>query len=361
MQIGCPSCQKLFAIDSNMAGQFIPTPAAVPVASYVMGEIPARGRSRGFLILLVLLLAIAWFPWGPTVIACDEESRLRQRIVELEVENRALRKIIARIQGVLESVPRTSIPQRSDEKGLRIVILPGNWGESELEDIRRVCVSSAGTIWSQMPDVALSPIHVRRSQSGPISLFQRGKGSEYVVELDTSDNAWAQCAFQFSHEFCHIICNYRDVPNRQLWFEETLCECASLYALRRMAVEWKTNAPYSNWTSYSSSLGDYAAGLIKNYDSYKDPVSEFYQTHRAKLEENANHRELNRYMALKLLPMFEKTPSAWHSLRYINLGPKKENASFKQYLSGWHDRVPAKHKKFVKKVAAEFGIDLIQR
>ena len=315
--------------------------------------------SRGFLVLLVAAFAIAWFPSGNTVIAYDDEGRLRQRIVELEAENRALRKIIAGIQGALESVPKTSIPQGSDAHELRIVVMPGNWGGSELEDIRRVCVSSAGTIWSELSDDALAPILVRRSQSGPISLFKRGKGSEYVVELDTSDNAWAQCAFQFSHEFCHIICNYRDVPNRQLWFEETLCECASLFALRQMAEEWKTRAPYSNWTSYAPALGGYAADRIKKYDSQKDPVSEFYQMHKAELEENANNRELNGYFAVQLLPLFEKTPSAWQSLRYINLGPKKENASFKQYLSGWHDRVPAKHKKFVKKVAAEFGIDLI--
>jgi hypothetical protein len=322
------------------------------------GKRAYRPRSRGFLVLLVAALAIAWFPWASTVIADDDERLLRQRIVELEAENRALRKIIAGIQEALESVPKQVFRWPTNTQELRLIIMPGNWGESELEDIRKVCISSAGTIWSQLPDDSLSPILVQRSQSGPISLFQRGKGNEYVIKLDTSDNAWAQCAFQFSHEFCHILCNYRNVPNRQLWFEETLCESASLFALRRMAVEWKTKAPYPNWTSYSSALGDYAADRIKKYDSQKDPVSEFYQMHKAELEENANNRELNGYMALKLLPMFEKTPSAWQSLRYINLGPEKENTSFEHYLSGWHERVPAKHKQFVKKVAAEFGIDL---
>ncbi len=314
--------------------------------------------SRRFLLLLVAALTITWFAPGNRVIGDEDESRLRQRITELEAENRALRKIIAGIQGALKSVPKTSIPQEGDAGGLRVVILPGDWGSSELEDIRRVCVSSAGALWSQLSEDGLAPILVRRSQTGPISLYKRGEGNEYVVELDTSNNAWAQCAFQFSHEFCHILCNYRNVPNRQLWFEETLCECASLFALRQMAEEWKTKAPYSNWTSYAPALGGYAADRIKQYDGQTDPVSAFYQMHREKLEENANHRELNGYIAVQLLPLFEKTPSAWQSLRYINLGPKKENTSFENYLSGWHDRVPAKHKQFVKKVAAEFGIDV---
>ena len=319
---------------------------------------PSRGR--GSLTLCAAALAIAGFPWGRFVVADDDDSRLRQRIVELEAENRALRKIITEIQGALESVPKTGLPRSGDKHGLRIVVLSDDWGDSQLEDIRRVCLSSAGTIWSQLPDDALSPILVRRSHSGPISLFQRGKGSEYVVKLDTSDKAWAQCAFQFSHEFCHIICNFRNAPNRQLWFEETLSECASLYALRRMAVEWKTKAPYANWTSYASALGDYADGRIKKYDGRKEPLSEFYQTHQGELEKNATKRELNGYMALKLLPLFEKSPSAWQSVRYINLGPQEENAAFKHYLSGWHDRVPAQHKPFVKQMAAEFGIELSQ-
>jgi hypothetical protein len=309
-------------------------------------------------MLSAAILAIASLAWGQTVTAGDDESQLQQRITELEAENRALRKTIANIRRVLESVPRASSPQTGDAKELRIVVLPGDWGGSELEDMRKVCLSSAGTIWSQLADDTLAPILVRRSQSGPISLFQRGKENEFVVKLDTSENAWAQCAYQFSHEFCHIICNFRNVPNRQLWFEETLCECASLYALRRMAVEWKTKAPYPNWTSYASALSGYAADRIKTYDGRTDPVSEFYQKHKAELEENANQRDLNGYMAVKLLPMFEKTPSAWQALRYINLGPKEENASFQHYLSGWHDRVPAKYKPFVQQVAAEFGIEL---
>lgn len=40
-------------------------------------------------------------------------------------------------------------------------------------------------------------------------------------------------------------------------------------------------------------------------------------------------RELNTYIAAKLLPLFEATPAAWQSLRCLNLGPAEENLSFK--------------------------------
>lgn len=292
------------------------------------------------------------------VVRADDDTRLRKRIAELEAENRALRKIISQIQGALDSVPKNSVPQDPDARALRIVVMPGNWGDSQLEDIRKVCLSSAGTIWSQLPDDGFAPILVQRSTSGPISLFQRSKGGEYIVKLDTSNRAWAQCAFQFAHEFCHVICNYRNVENRQLWFEETLAECASLYALRRMAVEWKTNAPYSNWKSYASALRSYADSRMEKHNKPDEAIAEFYESHTDELEKNATNRDYNTFMAINLLPLFEESPAAWQALRYLNLGPKEENKTFRGYLSGWHDRVPTKHKGFVKQLALKFGVNL---
>lgn len=289
----------------------------------------------------------------------QDDGKLLKRISELEAENQALRKIIANIQSQLSGVPKKSASLNVKSNQLRIVVLPSQWGNSQIEDIRKVCISSAESLWSEMAkDDGLAPIHISRSQSGPISIFERGLGYEYRVKLDTQDRAWAQCAYQFAHEFCHILCNYRNATNRQLWFEESLCECASLFALRRMGETWKTKAPYSNWKSYSVALQKYAADRIKKYDDNSEPLIDFYRKNRAKFEASGNNRELNGYVACKLLPKFEKNPSAWQALRYINLGPKDENETFEKYLKGWHDRVPKVHKPFVKEVSAEFGFTI---
>lgn len=224
--------------------------------------------------------------------------------------------------------------------------------------MRKVCESAARAIEAQLTDDGFAPILVQRSKSGPITLYRRGEGNEHIVRLDTGARAWAQLAFQFSHEFCHIVCNYRETRNPQLWFEESICECASLYSLRRMADEWKTKPPYSNWKSYSASLADYANDRVKNYKGRKESIAQFYKANKAELEKTGTNRDLNNYVAVKLLPLFEATPAAWQSLRYLNLGPTEENASFKTYLTGWHDRVPPKHRPFIRQVAADFGLEL---
>ncbi|MBM83025.1 MAG: hypothetical protein CMJ78_20890 [Planctomycetaceae bacterium] len=305
---------------------------------------------------IVLMTAFVCSLFGDVVLADD--AKLQKRIAELEAENRALRQVIASIQSAIANVPKSTVSASKDSHGLRVMVVPGDWGGSQLEDIRKVCLSSAEAIWAELPGDGLAPIQVHRSKNGPISLYQRGAGREYIVKLDTGANAWAQCAFQFAHEFCHVLCNYRNVPNQQLWFEETLCEVASLYSLRRMGETWKTKPPYRNWSSYSAALANYAANRINKLDTEKTTIAEFYKKHESKLQESAGQRELNGYIAVKLLPMFEKNASAWQTVRYINLGPKEENESFKAYLSGWHDRVPSKHKPFVKELANEFGVEL---
>jgi branched-chain amino acid transport system ATP-binding protein len=74
-------------------------------------------------------------------------------------------------------------------------ILPGDWGSSELEDIRRVCVSSAGALWSQLSEDGLAPILVNVVFDLIESLRAQGR-TLLVVEqnatrmLDLADRAY---------------------------------------------------------------------------------------------------------------------------------------------------------------------------
>ena len=147
-----------------------------------------------------------------------------------------------------------------------------------------------------------------------------------------------------------FLCNYREDPNSQCWFEETLCHIASLYALRRMPQVWQTKAPYPKWISYAFNLKKCAENDMKK------TIVEWYLKHQKKIEQ-IDHRSIS-YIVLKLLPVLEQDPSAWQVVRYINLGPKEENQSLEKCFSGWHDRVPLPQQSFVRKMAKEFGIFL---
>jgi len=306
----------------------------------------------------ILLTSLSLTSVAAPALADDDDAKLIRRISELEAENRALRIILAEIQKSIETIPEQELSANAKTSGLRIIVAPGDWGASSLPDITKVCNSAGNAILSQLGDDGFAPIVVQKDKSGPITLYRRGAGNEHIVRLNTGDRAWAQFAFQFAHEFCHIVCNYRNVKNKQLWFEETLCECASLYSLRQMATEWKTDPPYSNWKEYSSALADYAQNRLDKHQGRTESVADFYRSHVADLEKSGTNRELNDFIAARLLPLFESHPQGWRTLRYLNLGPEQENSSFTQYLTGWLSRVPEKDRPFVEKVAEKFRIEI---
>lgn len=98
--------------------------------------------------------------------------------------------------------------------------------------------------------------------------------------MSASNRLWAKYAYQFAHEYCHhqIFSNFINSYDQFGWFEESLCELASIHSLKYMAEEWRNNPPYSNWRSYSSSLDEYADEII-NRESNKidEPLFEWIE------------------------------------------------------------------------------------
>ena len=90
--------------------------------------------------------------------------------------------------------------------------------------------------------------------------FYRGPPDDpFVIQLTARDLEWSQFAYQFSHEFCHVLSNYENLKaNPNNWFHEAICELASVFTLRRMAERWQTNPPYPNWADYVAALRDYS-------------------------------------------------------------------------------------------------------
>lgn len=231
--------------------------------------------------------------------------------------------------------------------------LKGAWRASS-SDILKVLHSAADPLWREFPDRDLSPINVF-SKGGPITLYVRGADGSYTVKLDTDKTFWAQHAYQFSHEFCHILCNYREGGNRNKWFEESLCELASIYTLRKMAVSWETDPPYPNWKASSGKLHEYAQNLI-DQTKLPDDFPKWWNANCDKLCQRSNERELNRMVAVRLLPIFEKHPELWGAVAYINRGPNRESQDFPGYLQNWHDQAPRDFGDNIAEISAIFGI-----
>jgi hypothetical protein len=235
------------------------------------------------------------------------------------------------------------------------------FGASEA-DIRAVLDSAGRELFQFFPDYKIEPLVVTRGRSGPITLYQRNDRGEIVICLDTGQTYWCQYAYQFAHEFCHVLCGLAPGDQRNKWFEETLCETASLHVMRAMSRTWKTSAPYANWTGYRDSLRDYVDDVVRKRDRvdeiYGRGLHEFYRVHQATLEKEPASRELNGAMSLVFLQLFEQHPEHWEAVRWLNSRPSPKDEPFEKYLQRWHGAVPQKHQPFVERLAHLFGLPL---
>jgi hypothetical protein len=294
-------------------------------------------------VLMALSVAPACCAQSPSL---SEPEQLKQRVAQLEAEVRELKKAVEALK-----------PKPAGPLALDLQVAKDGWAGAPGADVRAVCLSAAMEIRKHLPERSFETISITYSKQGPMAVYGFGSGGERRVLLNTQETYWSQYAYQFAHEFCHIACNYRDSDKSNHWFEESLCETASIFALRRMAETWKTKAPYPNWTGYSKSLQSYVDDHMKKYDALGElTLAEWYRRNEDHLRKNSTDRPKNQVVAAALLPLFEKNPEHWAALGSLNQWEKTKVLTWKEYLADWHARVPAKHKGFVKDVAGMFEL-----
>lgn len=242
-----------------------------------------------------------------------------------------------------------------------IRVAEGDWGSARRGEVALVLTSVAEALQDFFPGRDGLAIRVERAERAPMVLYQRGAEGEYVVLLTVRGRGWAEYAYEFGHELCHVHANYDQRPNTALaahqWFEESLCEAASLFVLRHMARRWATHPPVEAWRGYAPVLSDYAQ-LLENepHRLGETPLGPWYAEHAASLSGNPYGRQRNEYCANRVLRLFESHPDGWRALQYLNAPTEARELSFANYLLHWHQAAPQEQKPFLARLLALFGI-----
>ncbi len=248
--------------------------------------------------------------------------------------------------------------QAANPPKLDLRIAKSGWGDVRTTTVERHLQSVARELLPHFAGKQLPPINVE-PKGGPIVLFKRANDGAIRMKLNTGGTLWAQYAFQFGHELCHVLCNYDADPHGNDWFEESLCEVASLYVLRRMGQTWKTDPPFDHWKSYAKHLTSYAADRLKvTHLPEGQTLAQWYKANRSKLHKSATKRHLNRIIASALLPLFEAQPRHWEAVWSLNAAKPKKAQTFERFLADWRKNTPAKHHKFIDRIAKEFGVTI---
>jgi hypothetical protein len=247
---------------------------------------------------------------------------------------------------------------------LDIRIQEGGWGNAPTTEIEALLQAVASELLPYFPGRELSPIVVSHSDETPIVLYEKGADDEYQMHLCATSTRWPQYAYEFAHELCHVLSNYErhvvpGMSRRHQWFEESLCEVASLYTLKRMTHTWLNAAPDPNWAGHGPSFGQFAQRFFAEPHRQLSPNARFpawFEQHQRDLSRNPYLRQHNEVVANLMLPLFERHPQGWGALSYLNLDPKASTSNFHDYLRRWHNTVPQEQKSLVREIMALFGV-----
>ena len=246
-----------------------------------------------------------------------------------------------------------------------IRVVGGGWGSADLGDIRQVLNLVARQFVAAFGDRAPPPIQVLHRFGTPQVLYDLSPEGEFVVALTARNERWYQYTYQFSHELCHVLSRFErkgrgaEIVRQNQWFEESLCETASLYALRRLAADWAAEPLSARFPGAGLVFGEYADELISQpHRRLPEGVTfpSWFAANRDALRDEPYQREKNELVAAVLLPLFESDPHSWASLAFLNAKEHAQTTTFEGYLDAWRSASPAGLQPFVSRIEDTFGI-----
>lgn len=242
---------------------------------------------------------------------------------------------------------------------IQLHVSQDDWGSIQPNEIAVLLQDTAFHINRLLRIPFHEKIQVVPSQAAHPEVPYRSSTEEpYIIWITARNNFWCQFAYQFSHEFCHVLSGYenlRENPNN--WFHEAICELASVFTIRRMAQRWRTHPAFPNCFNYAASLREYWQNLLNNKEAQLPEdmtLHNWLSLREDELRENPvaeqKQRDNQALVAYQLLPLFEKTPNGWNAIR------KLPNSSdrFADYLIAWYWAVDPNDKVFVARIAEEF-------
>lgn len=246
--------------------------------------------------------------------------------------------------------------------GVDIRVAADGWGTAAVPEIETALYAVADELVTVLPARLSVPILVRRTRGNPVALYDRGPNGEYLVRLHASGDRWPLYVYEFAHELCHVLSNHDQhgkVKRHNQWFEETLCETASLYALRRVAGAWELAAPSPVWAKRAPRLRAFYDRLMAE-ETRRLPDGTTFAAwmveNERSLRANPYLRAKNDLVATRLLPLFESDPKRWRSLAYMNLDRSDPTAALPAFLANWNDKAPAEYRGFIGEVRTALAL-----
>ena len=235
-----------------------------------------------------------------------------------------------------------------------------DWGDIQHNEIAVLLQDTAFQINRLLRIPFHEKIQVVPSQiDHPKVLYRLPTEEPYTIWISARDDFWCKFAYQFSHEFCHVLSGYENLKkNPNNWFHEAICELASIFTIRCMSRRWRTHPAFPNRTDYAAALREYWQDLLNNQEAHLPEnmsLNSWLSLCEHELRESPiaeqEQRNNQKLVAYELLPVFEQIPNGWNAIRKLPNSLDK----LADYLVTWYWAVDPDDKDFVARISEAFG------
>ena len=226
--------------------------------------------------------------------------------------------------------------------------LAGNWGNmlphaagQVVERMRHACLDGVRLLSDRQP----VRLRVDEHTSGQPAIWLHPDGSSMAwIIVDIGERDWSKLAYQFGHEFGHVVANSwqpdaKPAPPCQ-WLEEAMVEAFSLRGLRRLAKGWKENPPFAGDNAFGDSVGNYSEDMVRGYGALADrqgltrDAAAWFADHRDEIE-IPGLNPFAQAISVILLAEYDRAPESVEALGALNRWPGRSGVPIAEYLRRW--------------------------
>lgn len=197
-----------------------------------------------------------------------------------------------------------------------ININPGVFGGCSKVVVEKILYCIVDILESASGITSPRPFCVTYKPDGPMC---SNTGQFRTIFLCVTGDYWGQWAYQFAHEYCHHLIDGPMTGERRglFWFEETVCELASRYAIARLATpslcnKWDLHIANHILRNYHHAHLHLDATLAQDLEQNRSVVPWL-----PLLSEPQYHRRHYAVMAQTILPLFLEQPHLWQIIGLI--------------------------------------------